>query len=204
LPFAYGASYNEANQRITVTMNDGSYWVYEYDTLGQITSAKKHFADGTFVLGISSKRICGNHLAGLSPEVPPSGRGVWGGASVRRYVSLRETHPRLCTFASPRRVPTGHGDGWEKSRVMRWAWNPPDVNLNGEKPRVRIEKSQEPQRRYLARRPGLALFQSGLRIRIAELHADHLGDAALGHGDAVDTIGAGDRLFAVGDHDELR
>ncbi len=49
LPFSYGASYNEANQRITVTMNDGSYWVYEYDTLGQITSAKKHFANGTFV-----------------------------------------------------------------------------------------------------------------------------------------------------------
>ena len=51
LPFSYGASYNEANQRITVTMNDGSYWVYEYDTLGQIKSAKKHFADGTFVPG---------------------------------------------------------------------------------------------------------------------------------------------------------
>ncbi len=51
LPFSYGASYNEANQRITVTMNDGSYWVYEYDTLGQIKAAKKHFADGTFVPG---------------------------------------------------------------------------------------------------------------------------------------------------------
>ncbi len=33
LPFSYGSSYNEASQRITVTMNDGSYWVYEYDTL---------------------------------------------------------------------------------------------------------------------------------------------------------------------------
>ncbi len=51
LPFSYGASYNEADQRITVTMNDGSYWVYEYDTLGQIKAAKKHFADGTFVPG---------------------------------------------------------------------------------------------------------------------------------------------------------
>ncbi len=51
LPFSYGASYNEANQRITVTMNDGSYWVYEYNTLGQISSAKKHFSDGAFVPG---------------------------------------------------------------------------------------------------------------------------------------------------------
>jgi hypothetical protein len=53
--------------------------------------------------------FCGNLPAGLSCEVPPSGRGVWV-FLVRRYVSLRETHPRLCTFASPRRVPSGHGD----------------------------------------------------------------------------------------------
>ncbi|MDD4406254.1 MAG: hypothetical protein PHO36_16010, partial [Parabacteroides sp.] len=51
LPFSYGASYNEANQRITVTMNDGSYWAYEYDTQGQIKSAKKHFSGGAFVPG---------------------------------------------------------------------------------------------------------------------------------------------------------
>ena len=38
----------------------------------------------------------------------PSGGGS-GGALIRRYVSLRETHLRLCTFASPRRVPAGHG-----------------------------------------------------------------------------------------------
>ncbi len=35
--------------------------------------------------------------------------GSWGTASIRRYVSLREPHLRLCTFASPRRVPSGHG-----------------------------------------------------------------------------------------------
>ena len=112
LPFSYGASYNEANQRTSVT-NNGTYWAYEYNTQGEISSAKKHFADGAFVPGISSKRICGNHPAGLSPEVPPSGRGYVWVFLVRRYVSLRETHPRLCTFASPRRVPSGHGANGE-------------------------------------------------------------------------------------------
>ena len=45
----------------------------------------------------------------LSPEVPPSGRGYVGAASVRRYLTLWERHLRLCTFASPRRAPSGHG-----------------------------------------------------------------------------------------------
>ena len=43
-----------------------------------------------------------------SSEVPPSGRGDRGVLPFRRYVSLREPHLRLCTFASPRRVPSGH------------------------------------------------------------------------------------------------
>ena len=57
----------------------------------------------------------------------PSGGGS-GGALIRRYVSLREPHLRLCTFASPRRVPAGHGD--------RWAWKPPGTNPDREKFRV--------------------------------------------------------------------
>ena len=42
----------------------------------------------------------------------PSG-GSTGAASIRRHVSLREPHLRLCTFVSPRRAPSGHGDIWE-------------------------------------------------------------------------------------------
>ena len=37
--FAY--KYNNANQRTNVSLADGSYWVYTYDTLGQVTSGKK-------------------------------------------------------------------------------------------------------------------------------------------------------------------
>lgn len=42
---AYG--YNDANQRVRRTLADGSYWVYTYDALGQVTSGKRYWNDGT-------------------------------------------------------------------------------------------------------------------------------------------------------------
>ncbi|MGN6552259.1 MAG: hypothetical protein ACTHLW_00790 [Verrucomicrobiota bacterium] len=42
---------NDANQRTRRADVDGSYWVYNYDTLGQVTSGKKYWADGTPVAG---------------------------------------------------------------------------------------------------------------------------------------------------------
>jgi hypothetical protein len=47
--FAY--VYNSANQRTRATMVDGSYWVWGYDSLGQVTSAKRYWNDGTPVAG---------------------------------------------------------------------------------------------------------------------------------------------------------
>ncbi|MDD2626954.1 MAG: hypothetical protein PHI87_05350, partial [Candidatus Methanomethylophilus sp.] len=121
LPFSYGASYNEANQRITVTMNDGSYWVYDYDTLGQISSAKKHFADGAFVPGqqftyshsnIGNRTVTtfgGTETGGSSGsslyqtltnkvnqyvrKYRPFGLGVLGTAGVNESVFINETEP---------------------------------------------------------------------------------------------------------------
>lgn len=48
---AYNYAYNEANQRVQTTQHDSSYWVYEYDALGQVTSGKRFWADGTLVAG---------------------------------------------------------------------------------------------------------------------------------------------------------
>ena len=47
--FAY--DYSDANQRNRILMADGSYWVYEYDRLGQLTSGKRYWSDGTPVAG---------------------------------------------------------------------------------------------------------------------------------------------------------
>jgi YD repeat-containing protein len=49
LSFAY--SHNSANERIRSTQADGSYWIYTYDALGQVTSGKRFWQDGTPVAG---------------------------------------------------------------------------------------------------------------------------------------------------------
>ena len=43
--------YNSANQRIRATLADGSYWIYSYDFLGQVSSGKRYWQDGTPVAG---------------------------------------------------------------------------------------------------------------------------------------------------------
>jgi RHS repeat-associated protein len=50
-PVAYNYNYNAANQRTQDRLADGSYWNYQYDALGQVTSGRKFWADGTVVAG---------------------------------------------------------------------------------------------------------------------------------------------------------
>lgn len=50
-PISFGYSYNDANQRIRVGQADGSFWLYQYDSLGQVTSGKKYWPDWTPVAG---------------------------------------------------------------------------------------------------------------------------------------------------------
>ena len=47
----FGYTSNEANQRIRCTQADGSFWIYEYDSLGQIKSGKCYWPDWTPVAG---------------------------------------------------------------------------------------------------------------------------------------------------------
>jgi RHS repeat-associated protein len=48
---SFSYQYNDANQRVTCRLADGSYWVYLYDSLGQVISGKKYFPDGIPVPG---------------------------------------------------------------------------------------------------------------------------------------------------------
>lgn len=48
---SHAYSYNDANQRTRVNMADGSFWVYEYDSLGQVKSGKRYWNDWTPVAG---------------------------------------------------------------------------------------------------------------------------------------------------------
>ena len=47
----FNYNYNSANQRTKDKLADGAYWVYQYDSLGQVTNGCKYFCDGTPVAG---------------------------------------------------------------------------------------------------------------------------------------------------------
>ena len=51
LPVTYNYNYNPANQRTKNTLADGSYWMYAYDSLGQVTNGCKYFPNGAPVPG---------------------------------------------------------------------------------------------------------------------------------------------------------
>lgn len=51
-PISWSYAYNLAQQRTRATLEDGAYWRYEYDKLGQLASGKKYWSDGTPVPGM--------------------------------------------------------------------------------------------------------------------------------------------------------
>jgi YD repeat-containing protein len=50
-PIGFHYAYNDANQRTRVNMDDGSFWLYEYDSLGQLVSGKRFWSDWIPVAG---------------------------------------------------------------------------------------------------------------------------------------------------------
>lgn len=48
---SFSYAYNAAGQRIRATREDGGYWEYAYDSLGQLSAAKERLADGTLRAG---------------------------------------------------------------------------------------------------------------------------------------------------------
>jgi RHS repeat-associated protein len=48
---SFDYAYNDANQRVRVNLADGSFWLYEYDSLGQVRSGKRYWSDWTPVAG---------------------------------------------------------------------------------------------------------------------------------------------------------
>lgn len=51
LPSVFDYAYNNANQRVSCSLGDGSIWTYQYDNLGQVISGNRFWADGTPVAG---------------------------------------------------------------------------------------------------------------------------------------------------------
>jgi RHS repeat-associated protein len=70
--------YNTAGQRTRMTMTDGSYWVYGYDALGQLTGANKFFWDGTPMpgqqFGFAFDTTCPVRESNLGPSTAMNAR----------------------------------------------------------------------------------------------------------------------------------
>jgi RHS repeat-associated protein len=49
--FGFDYAYNSSNQRTAITNEDAARWQYQYDSLGQVTSGKRFWSDGTNVAG---------------------------------------------------------------------------------------------------------------------------------------------------------
>ena len=67
--YAYG--YNGTNQRTNVVRADGSYWVYTYDSLGQVVSGKRYWSDGTPVSGQQHEYAFDEWASQALPSVSP-------------------------------------------------------------------------------------------------------------------------------------
>jgi hypothetical protein len=50
-PVNYAYQYSNANQRVRMNLADRSFWLYEYDALGQAKSGKRYWSDWTPVAG---------------------------------------------------------------------------------------------------------------------------------------------------------
>ena len=57
---SYAYTYNNLSQRTRVTREDGSYWAYDYDDRGELTSGKKFWADNTPVFGAQTEYVFDN------------------------------------------------------------------------------------------------------------------------------------------------
>ena len=79
-PVAFNYNYNNANQRTQEKLADGSYWVYNYDSLGQVTGGHKYFYDGTRCPASSLTTALTRLATGRRPKLAatrPAAISVW-------------------------------------------------------------------------------------------------------------------------------
>jgi RHS repeat-associated protein len=82
---SYSYLYNDVNQRVRTTLADGSYWLYEYDALGQVRSGKRYWSDHTPVAGQQFEY--GFDEIGNRTQTKAGGDAVGGGLRTSTYTS---------------------------------------------------------------------------------------------------------------------
>jgi RHS repeat-associated protein len=90
---SYGYTYNSANQRVRVSLADGSAWQHVYDSVGQVVSGHKFFADGAPVagqqfdysfdnIGNRTQTLAGGDQGGLNQRV-----ATYGANNLNQYTN---------------------------------------------------------------------------------------------------------------------
>jgi len=136
-PASYGYQYNSANQRTRMALADGSYWIYRYDSLGQVISGKRYWADGTPVagqqfeygfddIGNRSSSKTGGDAAGTSlrsATCTPNKRNQYDSRTGTRYVDVLGQ-------ANPTAAVTVNGNAaYRRGEYFDYALNIPGSNL---------------------------------------------------------------------------
>jgi hypothetical protein len=106
---SFSYQYNSANQRRLATLENGAYWNYTYDSLGQVISGRKCWADGTPVDGQQFEYTfddIGNRISTGGPASSQStyvrnGRNQYTSRSTPRYVDTCPQEMHMSAFARP-------------------------------------------------------------------------------------------------------
>lgn len=100
LIFSHAYSYNSSNQRTNAVLADGSYWVYEYDQYGQVTSGKRYFSDGIAAGGAQfgyEFDTIGNRTSAVGPDLASAPSSAYTANSLNQYE--QRTVPGLISFS---------------------------------------------------------------------------------------------------------
>ena len=92
----YSYAYNSANQRTRSTLADGSYWLYEFDSLGQVIAGNKYWADGAPVAGQQFNYTFDTSATGRNPRPEGTRTGPIYGRQTTARIRLISTPTGPC------------------------------------------------------------------------------------------------------------
>ena len=119
---SFGYDHNTLSQRTKVKLEDGTYWRYGYDNLGQVTSGDKHWSDGLAVTGeqfVYSFDNIGNRIGtrinGRTAVFVPNALNQYSSRSVPGAVDVLGTAASDATVTVNNQRTQRHGDRFYKA-----------------------------------------------------------------------------------------
>ena len=124
-------TYSPANQRVRSDLADGSYWVYNYDQLGQLTQATRYWADGSPVAG----QIFAYGFDDIGNRTATTNNGdnaVYTANLLNQYEERGVPgRARVMGSALPEAIVTVNTEQTTRQQDGYFHWSMPVVNTNG-------------------------------------------------------------------------